>query len=56
MGYMCSECSVFLIFNFFKKCISPLNAAIMTLNAIIRKNPYFSIMKIHTHDLFIKAK
>jgi hypothetical protein len=39
-------------FNFFKK-ISQLNAAIMTLNDIMRKkNPYFGLMKINTHDLF----
>jgi hypothetical protein len=41
-------------FNFFKN-ISQLNAAIMTLNDIMRKkkkNSYFGLMKINTHDLF----
>jgi hypothetical protein len=37
-------------FNFFKK-ISQLNAVIMTLNDIMKKN-YFGLMKIDTHDLF----
>jgi len=49
---MGTECSMFLILNFFKK-ILPLNVAIMTLNAIMR---YFDLMKIYTHDLFIKTQ
>jgi hypothetical protein len=38
-------------FNFLKK-ISQLNATIIKLNDIMRKNPYFGLMKINTHDLF----
>jgi hypothetical protein len=32
---------------------SPLNAAIMALNGIMRKSPYFGLTKFY--DLFIKA-
>jgi hypothetical protein len=39
-------------FNFFLKKILQLNAAIMTLNNIMRKIPYFGLMEINTHDLF----
>jgi hypothetical protein len=41
---------MFLIL-FFKK-ISQLNATTITLNDIMRKSPYFDLMKINTHDLF----
>jgi hypothetical protein len=46
---------MFLIINFFLKKISPLNAARMILNAIMRKSLYFGLMKFYTHDLFIKT-
>jgi hypothetical protein len=29
---------------------------ISPLNAIMRKNLYFGLMKIYTHDIFIKAQ
>jgi hypothetical protein len=48
---VCDDKEKFLILDFFKK-FSPLNA-IMTLNATIRKNLYFGLIKIHTHDVFI---
>jgi hypothetical protein len=48
---MGSECSMFFILFYFKK-ISQLNVAIMTLNDIMRKNPYFGFMQINAHDLF----
>jgi hypothetical protein len=53
-----NECSMFLILIlFFKKNSHHVNAAIMTLNAVMRKNSYFSFKKIHTHhDIFIKVQ
>jgi hypothetical protein len=41
-----------LILFFILKKISQLNAAIMTLNDIMRKSHYFGLMKINIHDLF----
>jgi hypothetical protein len=38
-----------------KNKISQLNAAIMTLDTIMRKSVYFCLIKFHTHDLFIIA-
>jgi hypothetical protein len=49
---VCDDKEQFLILNFFKKKLSQLNA-IMTLNTIMRKNIYFGLMNIHTHDVFI---
>jgi hypothetical protein len=45
LGFYIYDKEKFLILNFFKKH-SP-------LNAIMRKNLYFGLIKIHTHDVFI---